>query len=155
MATVTRVLFLDDDPARAERFRYMHPGAVWVQTANECIALLAEPWDEVHLDHDLGGETFVDHERDDCGMAIVRWLCAEPREHLRAARFIIHSHNPNAACMMAFQLEASGYQAEALPFGSMDPAPRPARPRAIGQAPLLRRFLNWFSGRPNLPGPLR
>ena len=33
-----------------------NPEAVWVQTADDCIARLEEGWDEVHLDHDLGGE---------------------------------------------------------------------------------------------------
>ena len=55
-----RILFLDDDPARAEIFLAENPEAVWVQTADECIARLEEDWDEVHLDHDLGGERFVD-----------------------------------------------------------------------------------------------
>ena len=50
------ILFLDDDPERAEIFLADNPEAVWVQTAEECIARLAEAWDEVHLDHDLGGE---------------------------------------------------------------------------------------------------
>lgn len=70
----SRILFLDDDPVRGEIFLAEHPGAV-ARTADECIAYLCGPWDEVHLDHDLGGEIFVDHERDDCGMAVVRWLC--------------------------------------------------------------------------------
>src|ERR1700730_15634727 len=70
-----KVLFLDDDPARGAVFLAEHPDAVWVTTAEECIAYLAEPWHEVHLDHDLGGEAFVDCERNDSGMAVVRWLC--------------------------------------------------------------------------------
>ena len=69
-----RILFLDDDDLRAEVFLGDHPQAVWVQTAAECIAKLEEPWDEVHLDHDLGGEVFVNIDRDDCGMAVVRWI---------------------------------------------------------------------------------
>ena len=50
-----KVLFMDDDPMRGEIFLNVHPDAVLVATAEECIARLAEPWDEVHLDHDLGG----------------------------------------------------------------------------------------------------
>jgi signal transduction histidine kinase len=26
---------------------------MWVQTVEQCIGLLQQPWDEVHLDHDL------------------------------------------------------------------------------------------------------
>ena len=77
---IHRILFLDDDPHRAEIFLEWYPAAVWVQTSEECIAGWPSAWDEVHLDHDLGGETFVDPNRSDCGMEVVRWLCAESRE---------------------------------------------------------------------------
>jgi len=87
----TRLLFLDDDPGRAGAFLLEHPDAVWVTTANQCLEHLAECWDEVHLDHDLGGERWVNLDRDDSGMAIVGWLCREPRPHLKATRFYIHS----------------------------------------------------------------
>ena len=40
-----RRLFLKDNPR-----------AVWVTTVPDCLACLAEPWYEVHLDHDLGGK---------------------------------------------------------------------------------------------------
>src|SRR4051812_41221725 len=73
----SRVLFLDDDPGRAAIFLAAVPHAVWVSTVEECLPRLEEEWDEVHLDHDLGGETFVDCGRDDCGMEVVRWLCLE------------------------------------------------------------------------------
>jgi hypothetical protein len=112
-----RVLFLDDDARRVEVFLDRCPEAVWVRSAEACIARLAQSWDEVHLDHDLGGEQFVDTNRDDCGMAVVRWLCAEPREQLRNTRFFIHSYNLAAAAMMVQCLLRSGYTAEFRPFG--------------------------------------
>lgn len=112
-----RVLFLDDDIRRAEVFLAICPEAVWVETARACIDRLAEPWDEVHLDHDLGGEQYVDVNRDDCGMAVVRWLCAEPRPHLADARFFIHSHHLAAASMMVQCLLQAGHAAEFRPFG--------------------------------------
>ena len=112
-----RRLFLDDDPARAGEFLAVYPDAVWVSTAADCIARLAEPWDEVHLDHDLGGEQHVDVARDDCGMAVVRWLAFEPRPHLRRARFFVHSHNGVAAYVMMLQLKGLGLVASARPFG--------------------------------------
>lgn len=112
-----RVLFLDDDPGRAEVFLAEQPHAIWVQTAADCIVKLSEPWDEIHLDHDLGGEHFVDTDRDDCGMAVVRWIVETPREHLKTTRFLIHSHNVNAATVMGFQLTMSGFHTEVRPFG--------------------------------------
>ncbi len=112
-----RVLFLDDDIRRAEVFLALRPEAVWVETAQACIDRLAEPWDEVHLDHDLGGERYVDVSRDDCGMEVVRWLCARPRPHLAGARFFIHSHHLAAASLMVQCLLRADYAAEFRPFG--------------------------------------
>jgi hypothetical protein len=128
-----RVLFLDDDIHRAEIFLNRNPEAIWIQTAEECVAKLVESWDEVYLDHDLGGEQYVDVERADCGMEVVRWLCKEERSHLAATRFIIHSHNLAAAMMMVLLMREMGYNAEFLPFGftlELDPfSPDPREPR--------------------------
>jgi hypothetical protein len=165
-----RLLFLDDDPVRAEAFLIENPQAIWVQTVAECIDKLSENWDEIHLDHDLGGKTFVDVNETDCGMEVIRWLCREPREHLRTAQFFIHTHNTLAGMLMVLQMKESGYSAEFRPFGlnpllllrrdeddesraaeqplAMEtPAERPAPPGAfrslIGS---LTRF--WRLGRP-------
>jgi hypothetical protein len=112
-----RVLFLDDDPVRAEAFLSENPQAVWVQTVVDCLTRLVESWDEVHLDHDLGGKTFVDMNEQDCGMEVIRWLCKEPRDHLRQVRFFIHTHNSIAGLFMVLQMRSSGYNAEFRPFG--------------------------------------
>ena len=112
-----RLLFLDDDPVRAERFLAENPQAVWVQTVPDCVGQLVETWDEVHLDHDLGGKTFVDVNETDCGMEVIRWLCKEPRDHLREARFFIHTHNSIAGLLMVLQMRTRGYRAEFRPFG--------------------------------------
>jgi len=136
-----RILFLDDAPDRAAAFLAAHPNAVWVQTVEQCIGLLQQPWDEVHLDHDLGGEVLVDHERPDCGMAVVRWLCEESRPHMREARFIIHTHNPNATCMMVLHLQVMGYNVQASRFGDVSPTGRAANPGS-----LAGRLLRWLGG---------
>lgn len=122
-----RVLFLDDDPKRARIFLEENPAAFWVQTAAECVAALAQAqgWDQVHLDHDLGGELFVDMARADCGMEVVRWLTREPRPRLKAAQFFIHSHNACAATTMGIQLMAAGYNADLRPFGAPPLPPIP------------------------------
>ncbi len=118
MSIGPRILFLDDDPKRAMEFVINNPDAIWVETAADCISALGEPWDEVHLDHDLGGEHFVDHDRDDCGMAVIRWLCDEFRIHLKPTHFVIHTHNPSAALAMMFQLQSMGYNVEERRFGA-------------------------------------
>jgi hypothetical protein len=140
---VPRLLFLDDDFARARVFLGKNPAATWVQTAADCIARLAEAWDEVHLDHDLGGEHFVDIARDDCGMEVVRWICLERRPHLRKTRFTIHSHNPNAATMMGMQLMIDGYSVELRPFGAppLSPLPDEPPPPRLAPIPALGRWL--------------
>jgi hypothetical protein len=135
-----KILFLDDDPARSEIFLTFYPAAVWVRTAEECIAQLSEPWDEVHLDHDLGGEVFVDHERDDCGMAVVRWLCAEPRPGLKKTRFIVHTHNLDVACLMVLHLETTGYNVQVCPFGMVLAEPTP--PHRLRS--LVARVIRWL-----------
>ncbi len=135
-----RILFLDDDPIRAEIFLADYPDAMWARTTEECLACLSEPWDEVHLDHDLGGEVFVDHERDDCGMAVVRWLCAEPRLHLKTTRFFVHTHNLSAACLMVLQLQLMGYDVQVRPFGAvLAQSARPGRLRM-----LAGRMIRWL-----------
>jgi hypothetical protein len=58
------------------------------------------------LDHDLGGEVYVDPSRPDCGMEVVRWM-AENRPEV--GRVIIHSLNTSASLEMERQLRAAGY----------------------------------------------
>ncbi len=112
-----RVLFLDDDPARAAVFLAEIPDAVWVQTAAECLERLQESWDAVHLDHDLGGRTHVDMATDDCGMEVIRWLCREYRPHVAQTLFLVHTHNLLAGLFMVLQMRERGYRAEFRPFG--------------------------------------
>jgi hypothetical protein len=112
-----RILFLDDDAARAENFLGRHPEAVWVQTVEECLEQMLEGWEEIHLDHDLGGKQYVDVNQTDCGMEVIRWLCKEPRDHLKKTRFLVHTHNSVAGLMMVLQMRVSGYYAEFRPFG--------------------------------------
>lgn len=144
-----RRLFLDDDPTRAAVFIARYADAVWVQTAPECVSQLGERWDEVHLDHDLGGEHFVDSGRDDCGMAVVRWLTEQPRRHLARTHFTVHSHNMVAAYEMLLRLQAAGFHARARPFGMILPEAPPAwldfwRRFRFGTAAKLRRVAARF-----------
>ncbi len=151
-----RRLFLDDDPGRAAAFLRDHPDAVWVETVPECVARLAEAWDEIHLDHDLGGEVYVDMERDDCGMEVVRWLAREPRQHLRRADFTVHSHNIIAACVMAMQIRALGFRVEARPFGLEQPESEPGPATGLGRHwERARALVGRLRGRRPAPGPIK
>jgi hypothetical protein len=141
-----RTLFLDDDPGRAETFLAANPHALWVQTVEDCLAKLAESWDEVHLDHDLGGEQFVDLSREDCGMEVVRWLCLERRPHLEPTRFFVHSHNPTAAAVMGMQLMMNGFHVEVRPFGAPELPPEAITSEATDElAPYRTSLRGWFS----------
>ena len=104
-------------PSAREIFLKENPQAVWVTTVAECLARLDQPWDEVHLDHDLGGKTFVDSTDQDCGMEVIRWLCKEPRTHLKDSRFFVHTHHAAAGLLMVLQMRGYGYKAEFRPFG--------------------------------------
>jgi hypothetical protein len=146
-----RVLFLDDDPKRAVCFLAQVPAAVWVKSVAECLPRMLESWEEIHLDHDLEGETLVDMNRVDSGMEIIRWLCKEPRPHLRQTRFFVHTHNVVAGLMMVLQMRESGYQAELRPFGRdlalalQNPQAGDSRPSPAGAGPLggWRRWVRW------------
>jgi hypothetical protein len=147
-----RLLFLDDDPLRAEAFLVDRPEAIWVQTVTECLSRLIEPWDEVHLDHDLGGRQFVDPREVDCGMEVIRWLCQEPRLHLRETLFFIHTHNSMAGLLMVLQMRAQGYRAEFNPFGvdlsrlllDEEPISHDGLGPAHPPVPILGRWLVWL-----------
>jgi CheY-like chemotaxis protein len=111
-----RVLFLDDYSMRlkwaAEEFE--EDDLVAVTTAAGAIMALDAygPWDLVMLDHDLGGEVFVDRMRKDCGMEVVRWIVREKPE---ITEIVVHSGNQNAAAIMVWALKRSGYAAEYKP----------------------------------------
>lgn len=109
------VLFLDDDAARLTSFRSCYPSAMLVTTAAECVARLQDRdrWDNVFLDHDLGGETYVDSDREDCGMEVVRWIVENKPE---IGRVIAHTCNEPAGLNMIAKLRDVGYSAEWVPF---------------------------------------
>jgi CheY-like chemotaxis protein len=115
-----QVLFLDDDHMRIDAIRARLASVpcelTVVETADECIARLrANQYDLVMLDHDLGGETFCDSSREDCGMEVVRWLKGNRGAH---KFFMVHTMNAVAAAAMYLELNAMGYPVEQAPFGS-------------------------------------
>ena len=125
------ILFLDDNPQRAVLAHERMPVAdrertIWCQTAEEAILTLWEyrdRLDAVHLDHDLGGEEYVNTKREDCGMEVVRYLEKMSRdkpeefEKLQAAKFVVHSWNSHAGPIMVERLLAIGLDVEYKPFG--------------------------------------
>ena len=112
---MSNLLFLDDDQERARTFKSAHPYAVLVETADECTAqLIAQDWDMVCLDHDLGGEIFVDIALANSGSGVVRWIeINKPK----VKQFVVHSFNPGASHQMVNTLRHNGYECNYMPFG--------------------------------------
>lgn len=109
-----RILFLDDNGPRTETF--LRAVAInskdriyTTKTAEGCISRLEdEEWDYVFLDHDLGDEIFVDSNRPDCGMEVVRWLEAN-KKNIHC--IFVHTANEPARNAMVKKLKAAGYTA--------------------------------------------
>jgi len=113
-------LFLDDDKNRTDqiikKFADIDEELVLTSTAKDAIEKLSSKssWNYVFLDHDLGGEVFVDSGREDCGMEVVRWcLINKPQiDHI-----IVHTWNAPAGERMTEELKTAGYDAIYKPFG--------------------------------------
>jgi len=107
-------LILDDDLERHKKFRTWlnEPGVklTFVETAVEAIAKLSsEMFHCVFLDHDLGGETYVDSGREDCGMEVVRQLKAGTIAQDQRCLFVVHTMNTEAGSEMVLKLKDRGY----------------------------------------------
>jgi hypothetical protein len=108
-------LFLDDNEERGVRFLAAFPAARWVQTAEQAIEhIKTGKYVTLFLDHDLGGEAYVDSMREDCGMEVVRWMEANRPP---VSEVVIHSHNPVAASQMVIALKKIYSDVHYLPFG--------------------------------------
>ena len=109
-------LFLDDCPNRCRSFRSNFPSATIVNDAESCIAeLKRQDWDQVFLDHDLGGTTYQDASDKNSGSEVVRWIVEwKPTVGL----FVCHSLNGPARENMVMTLRSTGYNAATIPFNS-------------------------------------
>jgi hypothetical protein len=112
-----KIIFLDDDLTRWAKFQSKVPNALHVETAAACVQLIKDTntIDWLFLDHDLGGEAYVKSYREDCGMEVVRYLCAENRKQT-IHNIVVHSHNAPAAQEMFLKLEDAGYNVRLFPF---------------------------------------
>jgi|YNPNPStandDraft_1061719.scaffolds.fasta_scaffold08902_4 hypothetical protein len=107
---MSRMLILEDNEERQQTLRRRFPDAVIVATSPACIDHLAEHWDEIWLDHDLGGHLLEDG-REDCGRLVVLYILENQPEHLKNTTFIVHSANTHRARGMAEDLQRAGYHA--------------------------------------------
>ena len=115
-----RILFLDDNNERIETaIKYFSSDdydLMIAKTAHHAIKLLKiQGFELVYLDHDLGGEVFVNSNREDCGMEVVRWMCSNKMK-INVGRVIVHSWNYPAATEMRNKLKDAGYDVCQSPF---------------------------------------
>ena len=109
-------LFLDDCPNRCKSFRSNFPSATIVNDADSCIEQLkSQAWDQVFLDHDLGGATYQDQSEKNSGSEVVRWILQNKPE---VGLFICHSLNAPARENMFHSLKGAGFPVGKIPFGS-------------------------------------
>lgn len=111
------VLVLEDDNERMTTFRNYCLQHVRTETAPACIAKIqeAESINELWLDHDLGGQVYVDSNREDTGMEVVRFLVANDMKS-KIKKIFAHTLNTNAGLIMAEDLCKAGYEAYYFPF---------------------------------------
>lgn len=117
------ILILEDDKHRTRWFKRTWPTAIIYDNAKEFINYLEEIKNTedsitIFLDHDLGNETYVDSNKQNTGMEIVRWF--EQNKHIdNIDHIFIHSLNTYAAKEMHQRLEKLKYVSRLSPFTSL------------------------------------
>ena len=102
-----KILILDDDLNRHGFFNnaLRHEDVTNVYTSKECIEeLKKEDWDIVFLDHDLGGQVYVE-SGEYTGYEVALFL--EQNPEYKPPKVIIHSLNPQGARNMQMAISGS------------------------------------------------
>lgn len=94
-----KILLLEDDLNRVREFEKRvselneNSLLVHTKTAIDCInKLKTDKFELILLDHDLGGEIYVDSNREDTGSEVARWI-SNNRQSVNGAIIITHSYN--------------------------------------------------------------
>lgn len=122
------ILILEDCPNRIRKFRQHFVGHNMVihDTADAFkVALVSGPvWDLVMLDHDLGGQVYVDTTDTNTGSEVVRFM-VDPVNNVKSfittatPAIIVHSLNIGAAEAMTYDLDRAGFSVKRIPFTSL------------------------------------
>lgn len=118
MQEILKILILEDDMNRVREFtnRFVEfyeettkcCKVDHVETAQDCIDKLSEKeYDCIFLDHDLGGEVYVDEENTNTGSEVARWLRVNKNQFQKDCPIIIHSLNPAGRANMSSLIEGS------------------------------------------------
>lgn len=110
-----KILFLDDNPTRTEKFIREIPWADCVFCAQDCIDYLKdnENLTALFLDHDLGGKVYVEENEKNTGSEVVRYLIDNPK---KIEWIIIHTLNFPASLNMESKLQQFNYDVIKIPF---------------------------------------
>lgn len=113
-----KIYILEDDANRMVKFRRELIGheIVHSETAKEFIQLLdaeTERIDVMFLDHDLGGETYVDPSHENTGSEVVRWLLTN---RVNVDKIVVHTLNPYAGKRMVYDLTGIYKWVSQVPF---------------------------------------
>jgi hypothetical protein len=94
------------------------PFATFTDNADDCIQQLGwAEWDVLFLDHDLGGEVYVDERNENTGSEVVRWMT----DNLpKVNRVIIHSLNHDASLNMMSKLKSCGYNVDKIMYPNIN-----------------------------------
>ena len=112
------IFILEDDIARygmmIEVLREVFPGCTIISSpyVDESKLLLEVgnpdglPWDIISLDHDLGGEHFVNSDEEETGYQLAKWI---KEKDIKFKKCIIHSMNFVGASKMHNEIPSSYY----------------------------------------------
>jgi hypothetical protein len=113
-----KIFILEDDHNRIDWFNYYLSDfdLIICETYQDAIEKYHGDFDLLMLDHDLGGEIFVDSfEREDTGAGFCRWLVSH---YPKDVPVIIHSHNIIGAEIMEETLRDECFtNVLKIPFG--------------------------------------
>ena len=117
-----RILILEDSQERIDVFTdalcFDSHEIIIVETAEDAITYLEkDEFDLLMLDHDLGGECYVDTAEKNTGSEVVRWLTNSG--YRSSPVIIVHSMNEPAARSMEHALAYDGFEVHRIPFVQM------------------------------------
>ena len=129
------VLFLDDDMVRWSMFpavlRHKGVNLTMVSEAEEAIEEMEKKqFDILFLDHDLGGQVFVDSNKYVTGLKVTQWLEKHPEYLNKVMRVVVHTMNPDGGNNMMACLGSKGvrliwnhllYNGVDIPFKNLPP----------------------------------
>jgi CheY-like chemotaxis protein len=112
-----RIFILEDDTERRTpvfRANLIGHELVFAETAAQAIKILGmREFDLIFLDHDLGGQQWVDPNDKNTGSEVTRWMVEEMS---KCPTVIIHSLNSPAAQAMKHRLLNNGFDAHYIPW---------------------------------------